>query len=194
MRKITDLLTYEGGTIRPFILYNKISEPMILNGKLHFHVFGTATINGVEMTSGDYCFELDKNVEIKIGKNSGVLFHLAPKVPLILDKPLALPEPPEMMDEMTRQMKAMFDLWLKDNGLTKPIAMDDNDNDDELFEDDDELFDDFVIDENNYPFDSLSESEAPGTIGDPDKDAGETINNGEDVTLTEEVDLEDEKD
>lgn len=120
MKKIHDYMTYEGGEIRPFTLYISGSDPIILEGKVDFTIFGTCRMNGIKLNNASMHVSLAKATEFIVEKDSAILFNAAPIVAREVPENIPVPDVPDEMEHMERQMYMMFEQFLARKGYSLP--------------------------------------------------------------------------
>lgn len=116
MKTIIDTLKYDGGPVEAHKLYTQ-GEDLVLEGTVHFRSFGKVKMNGVQVDNSEMRVRLVKPTVFQIMKDAAILFMEAPRLVREIEAPLPVPEPPEYQDEMTIQMRQMFQAWAKDMGL-----------------------------------------------------------------------------
>lgn len=145
MRHIRDCLLYKSGEdVLPHVLYRGMSDPIILQGKVDFHVFGTVYLNGVKCTDTSMHINLAKPTQFEVTDESAILFHSAPLIAKKCEEPEEVPAVPDYQDAMTKQMHVLFNAWAKQQGLvvgeSDSLPAEGADQFDDLIEDEDSEF------------------------------------------------------
>jgi hypothetical protein len=115
MKKVIDYLKYEGGNIRPFVLYTK-GVPFEFEGEVKFRLFGEAKMNGAKISNTEMKV-ICGDTKIVLEKDSTIVFWKAPTYPKEIPECIPVEPVPDYMDDQTRQMHAMFENWAQERGL-----------------------------------------------------------------------------
>lgn len=139
--KIRNIVNYvSGDEIQINVLYNDLSEKMVIDGSFEVMVYGSLTVNKARLPYGRYSFE-NGNYELTSSTDGYVILGIKEK-PKELEQfiPLQPIDKPEHTDYT--HIVAVFEKWAHQRGLTTNIAQPQNVEIDDIIndgEDDDEF-------------------------------------------------------
>lgn len=134
MKQIKEFMKYNG-TLKEGVLYTS-TQPIKVVGNVTFRIFGNARLNTTKISNTEITALLS-NGEIKLDKDSAIVFYKLPPPEVIQPEFIPVPDVPEYSDPMEESIHMMIHEYLhkigfKGTGRQADDQLDDDENLDDM--------------------------------------------------------------